>query len=132
MLEVTSRFPRGRRGLGPTNQETWNIWNPVDVFEIEYESYILWPRSLVLKMACSASFFSRNSVFLSQQFSRNSIFQPVSAKFQTSERGRCLPSKVQCRLQSGNFSFDSFYNLKIINMERNGYCPCHGLFYIFL
>jgi len=44
----------------------------------------------------------------------------------------CLPSKVQCRLQSGNFSFDSFYNLKIINMERNGYCPCHGLFYIFL
>jgi len=26
---------------------------------------------------CSASFFSRNSVFLSQQFSRNSVFQPV-------------------------------------------------------
>ena len=38
-------------------------------------------------MACSASFFSRNSVFVSQQFSRNSVFQPVSAKFQTSERG---------------------------------------------
>ena len=38
-------------------------------------------------MACSASFFSKNSVFFSQQFSRNSIFQPVLAKFQTSERG---------------------------------------------
>ena len=46
------------------------------------------PRSLVLKMACSVSFFSRNSVFLSQQFSRNRVFLPVSAKFQTSERGR--------------------------------------------
>ena len=56
-------------------------------FPIE-RSYILWPRSLVLKMACSASFFSRNSVFLSQQFSRNSVFQPVSAKVQTSERGQ--------------------------------------------
>ena len=41
-----------------------------------------WPRSLVLKMACSASFFSRNSVFLSQQFSRNS----VSSQFQPSFR----------------------------------------------
>ena len=41
------------------------------------------PRSIVLKMACSASFFSRNGIFLSQQFSRNSVFQPVSAKFQT-------------------------------------------------
>jgi len=36
---------------------------------------------------CLASFFSRNSVFLSQQFSRNNIFQPVSVKFQISERG---------------------------------------------
>jgi hypothetical protein len=25
---------------------------------------------------------------------------------------------------SPDFSFDSFYNLIIINMERNGYCPC--------
>jgi len=41
-------------------------------------------------MACSASFFSRNSVFLSQQFGRNSFFQSVSAKFQTSEQGHCL------------------------------------------
>ena len=47
----------------------------------------LWPRSLVLNLACSAYFFSRNSVFLSQQFSRNSVFQPVSAKVQTSECG---------------------------------------------
>ena len=37
-------------------------------------------------MACSTSFSGRNSVFLSQQFSRNSVFQPVSAKVQTSER----------------------------------------------
>ena len=28
--------------------------------------------------ACSASFFSHNSVFLSQQFNQNSVFQPVS------------------------------------------------------
>ena len=32
-------------------------------------------------------FFQPEQCFLSQQFSRNSIFQPVSAKFQTSERG---------------------------------------------
>ncbi|XP_066394369.1 probable flavonol synthase 4 [Miscanthus floridulus] len=31
---------------------------------------------------------SRNSVFLSQQFSQNSVFQPVSAKIQTCERGQ--------------------------------------------
>ena len=36
----------------------------------------------------SVCFFSRNSVFLSQQFSWNRVFQPVSAKVQTSERGR--------------------------------------------
>ena len=62
--------------------------------------YIQWPRSLVLNLACSAWFFSRNSVFLSQQFSRNSGFQSVSVKIQTSERGHtdfsiqgcvCLP-----------------------------------------
>ena len=40
-----------------------------------------------LKNGLFGFFFSRNIVFLSQQFSRNSIFQPVSAKFQTSERG---------------------------------------------
>ena len=34
----------------------------------------------------SASFFSRNSIFLSQQFSQNNVFQPVSTKFQTSEQ----------------------------------------------
>ena len=37
----------------------------------------------------SAYFSSRNGVFLSQQFSQNSVFQPVLAKFQTSERGLC-------------------------------------------
>ena len=35
----------------------------------------------------SAYFFSRNSVFLLQQFSQNSIFQSVSAKFQQTEQG---------------------------------------------
>ena len=40
------------------------------------------PVRLTQKLACSASFFSRNSVFLSQQFSQNSVFQPVSAKIQ--------------------------------------------------
>jgi len=36
---------------------------------------------------CSASFFSRNSIFLSQQFNQNSVFQPVSAKILSAERG---------------------------------------------
>ena len=35
----------------------------------------------------SAYFFSRNSIFLSQQFSQNSILQPVSAKIQQAEWG---------------------------------------------
>jgi len=38
--------------------------------------------------ACSASFFSRNSVFLSQHFSKNSVFQPISAKIQQAERSQ--------------------------------------------
>ena len=38
------------------------------------------PVRLTPYSACSASFFSRNSVFLSQQFSQNSVFQPVSSK----------------------------------------------------
>ena len=36
------------------------------------------PRSLVLNLTCSAYFFNRNSVFLSQQFSRNSVFSQSS------------------------------------------------------
>ena len=47
----------------------------------------LGPVRFTLKPACLASFFSRNSVFLSQQFSQNSIFQSVSAKFQQTEQG---------------------------------------------
>jgi len=39
-------------------------------------------------MACSAFFFSRNSVFLSQQFSRDSVFQP-------NERGLVELSQMQ-------------------------------------
>ena len=37
------------------------------------------PVQLTLKPTCSASFFSRNNVFLSQQFSQNSVFSQVSA-----------------------------------------------------
>jgi len=59
------------------------------------------PRSLVLNLACSAYFFSRNSVFLSQQFSRNSVFQPVSAKVQTSERGLYVQKLEQLTLKNG-------------------------------
>ena len=44
------------------------------------------PVRLTPYSTCSACFFSRNSVFLSQQFSHNSVFQPVLVKFQTSER----------------------------------------------
>jgi hypothetical protein len=32
-------------------------------------------------LACSTSFFSQNSIFLSQQFSPNNVFQPVSVSF---------------------------------------------------
>ena len=37
--------------------------------------------------ACSSSFFTRNGVFLSQHFSQNNVFQPISAKIQQAERG---------------------------------------------
>jgi len=40
------------------------------------------PRSWLVRLF----FFSRNSVFLSQQFSQNSVFQPVSAKIQQAEQ----------------------------------------------
>jgi len=40
------------------------------------------PVRLTLKLACSASFFNRNSIFFSQHFSQNSVFQLISAKFQ--------------------------------------------------
>ena len=43
---------------------------------------------LTQKPVCLACFFSRNSIFLSQQFSLNSVFQPVSAKILPVERGR--------------------------------------------
>ena len=35
-------------------------------------------------------FFNRNSVFLSQQFSRNSVFQSISAKILPAEQGLAL------------------------------------------
>jgi hypothetical protein len=43
----------------------------------------IWPRSAGLIFGFFGFFCSWNSVFLSQHFSQNSIFQPVSAKFQT-------------------------------------------------
>jgi len=59
-----------------------------NIFLLIYLSF--WgPVRLTLYSTYSVSFFSRNSVFLSQQFSQNSVFQPVLAKFQTSERGLC-------------------------------------------
>jgi len=50
-------------GRSHSSLQPWTVVNP------------LWPRSLVLNLACSACFFSWNSIFLSQQFSRNSVFQ---------------------------------------------------------
>ena len=75
------------------------------------------------KMACSASFFSRNSVFLSQQFSRNSVFQPVSAKFHTSEQGRTLfPSfrngESTSRLQSCALRLALIIKLTLVRVVR--------------
>ena len=56
-------------------------------------------RGLVWSLACSAPFFSRNSVFLSQHFSQNSVFQPLSAKLQTSERGHIVNVKRLSRFK---------------------------------
>ena len=39
------------------------------------------PVRLTLKPAYSASFFSRNSIFLSQQFSQNSVFSQFQPSF---------------------------------------------------
>jgi len=44
------------------------------------------PLRLNQKPVCSTYFFNRNSIFLSKQFSKNNVFQPVSAKFQQAER----------------------------------------------
>ena len=41
---------------------------------------------LIPYSVCSVSFFSRNSVFFSQQFSQNSVFQSVLVKIQPGER----------------------------------------------
>jgi len=49
-------------------------------------SFDFGPVRLTLYPVCSASFFSRNSVSLSQHFNQNSVFQPLSAKFQQAER----------------------------------------------
>ena len=47
---------------------------------------------LTLYSACAASFFSRNIIFLSQQFSQNSFFSVSFSQVQTSERNHniCL------------------------------------------
>jgi len=68
-------FFNGSDGSNPPN---WRIKHLTQSFinhtkEKKYRA-LQGSRSLVLKMICSASFFSRNSVFFSQQFSRNSLF----------------------------------------------------------
>ena len=106
--------------------------------------YTFRSHSLVLKMACSASFFSRNSVFLSQQFSRNSIFQLVSAKFQTRELHVCQPgadlARKKNRLVSpsssvllnlnGNFCYDAYvlrqYLYKAIDAIEHQWLYCRS------
>ena len=78
--KVSSSHQRSRQRDENTSRQA--IW----ACQVSLEEQ--WPRSLVLNLSCSAYFFSRNSVFLSQQFSRNRVFQPVSAKIQTSQRAR--------------------------------------------
>ena len=65
------------------------------------------PVRLIQKPACSACFFSRNSVFFSQQFSQNSIFQVVSAKFQQAEQGY---GTLTCVLMKESTNFLSLEN----------------------
>ena len=51
--------------------------------------------------------FSHNSVFLSQQFSQNSVFQPVSAKIQQAEwshKGKSMSWANLEHLQQSDFS----------------------------
>ena len=52
---------------------------------------ILYAVRLTKKPACSASFFSRNSVFLLQYFSRNNVSQYEQCIFHTSRTGE-VPS----------------------------------------
>ena len=93
------------------------------------------PRSLVLNLACSACFFSWNNIFLSQQFSRNSIFQSVSTKFQTSERATTnmlLPIACECFTSSylhiSIFRLYQLCNMLELNWGRHqscwSDCPC--------
>ena len=61
------------------------------------------PFRLPLKPACSASFFIRNSVFLSQHFIQNSVFHPISSGIPPAERGQYgenTRQRIGCREQS--------------------------------
>ena len=49
-------------------------------------SYVLWPR-LAYPETDLFGFFSAGTMFPLQQFNQNSVFQPISAKFQQAERG---------------------------------------------
>jgi len=73
--------------------EAWRVGDVADR-ERERDEHPIGPVRLTLYLVCSASFFNRNSVFLLQQFSRNSVFQLVSAKFHTSEWGHCIVKAI--------------------------------------
>ena len=66
------------------------------------------PVRLTQKPTCSACFFSRNIVFLSQQFSQKQCFQPVSAKIQQSERGHIGETKHMDVLSTAHLLHEIF------------------------
>jgi len=88
--------------LAVTRQVTFPCMSllTVDCSFQNYGSVRLTPYS-----ACSASFFSQNSVF-----------QPVSAKFQTSERGHCMD--LWCLSSNGGFQLHTLtFNYSISRFQ---------------
>jgi len=93
--------------------------------------YTLWPRSTYLKsQLVRLLFFSRNSVFLSQQFSRNSVLTCFFSQIQPNERAvatdaRCKTQlQMQCQHNLHCLSFlPAFWGTWILYCL----CTCHAL-----
>ena len=79
------------------------------------------PIRLTQKPTCSACFFSRNSVFLSQQFSQNSVFSQFQPSFSKPNRVigvttfySCLSHNIKCVL-----SRHTYIDVVILMLREN-------------
>ena len=92
VLELSAIRGQGLPGLKP------QCWEPMCIPSTLHSSIcslithlsFTSPVRLIPYPACSASFFSRNSIFLSQHFSQNSVFQPRFSK----PNGATVPSQA--------------------------------------